>query len=217
MRRSATTPADIVRSPRLDLATRVHEMDTPTLRAELARVLTVTADTLVYLAAVWRELERRGEDLSALRSGIGQYIPLIANGQLAAEALVHFAGRISLLRAVQSLPIDEQRRLALGGKLPVVTIAPDGQLDQTDVPAVSLTTEQIRMVFDVGRIRAPSEQRNLLASTRTAAKRRATRGRNYRVRIDKEAGTVQVGRMSVSIEEVIDALRLAGVLGRDAN
>ena len=75
---SDLVPADIIRSPRLEIATRVHEMDTPTLRGELARALTVTAETLEYLAAIWRELERRGQDLSELRKGMGQYLPLIA-------------------------------------------------------------------------------------------------------------------------------------------
>ena len=53
-------------------------MPTPDLREELARALTITADSLMYLAAVWKELEQRGEDLSDLRTGLGVYVPLIA-------------------------------------------------------------------------------------------------------------------------------------------
>ena len=53
---------------------RVEEIDAETtaeLRAGLAQALEVTARHLTYLAALWRELERRGEDLSGLRGGVG--------------------------------------------------------------------------------------------------------------------------------------------------
>lgn len=208
----ALNPTEIIRSPRLEIANHVQEMDTPMLRAELARALTVTAETLVYLAAIWRELERRGEDLSDLRAGIGQYIPLIAAGQLAAEAVVHFAGRVQLLRAVQTLPLDEQRRLADGGTVRVVTLTANGQLDETEMMVTALTGEQVRMVFDIGRTRPVPEQRNMLASAKIVARRRANGARNYKVRVDIDAGRVHVGRMTVPIDEIITALREAGAL-----
>lgn len=215
MSRTPLDPTEIIKSPRLEIANRVEEMDTPMLRQELARALTVTAETLAYLAAIWRELERRGEDLSDLRAGVGQYLPLIAAGQLDAEAVVRFAGRTGLLRAVQTLPVGDQRRLALGGKVPVVVASEDGRLTIAKVPAHALTGEQIRLAFDIGRLRPVDEQRNIIASARTAARRHAVEIRRYRVRVDREAGTVQVGKMAVSIEEVMEALRDAGVLADD--
>src|SRR2546427_518935 len=68
-------------------------LPTETLRAELARGLSLVAENLVRLGQVWAELERRGEDLSGLRHGLGRTLPLIASGRLAAEFVVEFAHR----------------------------------------------------------------------------------------------------------------------------
>lgn len=209
-------PTEIIRSPRLELATRVGEMDTATLRGELARALTVTADTLFYLAEIWKELERRGEDLSDLRAGIGRYIPLIAAGRLDASAVVQFAGRPALLRAMQTLTTKEQRRIATGGQLDVATIGPDGSVIETKVSAALLTGEQIRLAFGEDGIRPLEEQMNLIASANVRRHRqRAPAARNYRVRVDIERGTVQVGRMVVTVKEVVSALRQAGAITPD--
>lgn len=187
-------------------------LDTPTLRGELARVLTVTAETLAYLAAVWRELERRGEDLSELRTGLGQYLPLIAAGQLDAEVVVRFAGRQAVLRAVATLPLSEQQRLARGGSVPVLTIDESGRPVETDVAATLLTGQQVRLAFDHGRIRSVTEQRNMLGSARVAASRRRVGSRSYRMRVDTASGLIHIGRMTVPIREAIDALVSAGVI-----
>lgn len=188
-------------------------LDTAALRAELARALTVTAETLEYLGAVWRELENRGEDLADLRAGLGRYLPMIAAGQLDAEVVVRFAGRQSLLRNVATLPIKDQRRLALGGEVRILTIDDDGQTVETDVPATALTVQQIRMAFDHGRIRGVDEQRNMLGSARLAARQRSPKlGRQFRVKVDKTAGVVHVGRMTIALSEVIDSLVAAGAI-----
>jgi hypothetical protein len=218
MTRKALEPTEIIRSPRLELAMRVSEMDTVTLRGELARALTVTAETLIYLAEVWRELERRGEDLRDLRAGMGRYIPLIAAGQLDATAVVQFAGRPALLRAMQTLPVDEQKKLATGDKLDVITIRPDGSTVETRVQAAHLTGEQVRLAFGEVGLRPIEEQRNLIESAQIKRYRqRQPVHRNYRVRVDMERGTIQVGRMILTIKEVKDALRNAGAISQDGS
>ena len=105
-------------TPVHDAAT-LASMPTNKLRAELAHGLTLTAVTLSKLGMVWAELERRGEDLSDLRVGIARTLPLIAAGRLAAEAVVAFAGRPMILRALEGVPLDLQRRLADGETIPV--------------------------------------------------------------------------------------------------
>lgn len=140
---------------------RLSELPTAELRQELARAIEVTADHLAYLAAVWSELERRGEDLSALRSGMGAYLPMIASGHLDAEAVVRFAGRKQLLRAVAQLPLPDQRRLARGDKLPVV-VEQDGELVEQSLPAEALKGPLIAAVLGDGRVRPAAEQRRAL-------------------------------------------------------
>ena len=60
--------------------------DTQTLRQHLSQALTVTARALIYTAAIWKELERRGEDLSSydLDLGIDPVGVLAATGSLGA-------------------------------------------------------------------------------------------------------------------------------------
>jgi len=153
----------------------IAALDTPRLRAELSRALTITAHGLAYLAAVWAELERRGEDLSDLRSGLAVYLPAIAAGRLAPEAVVQFAGQSTLLRRVMSLPVDEQRRLAAGEPLPVVVATPDGELVERRLPARALAARQIAQVFDdYGRVRTPIEQRQVAQQQRRPPARPAS-------------------------------------------
>lgn len=71
----------------------VKSMTIQDLKAELAKTLSITAEYLMYIAAIWRELESRGEDLSELRHGVMTYIPLIATNQLDARLVVNYAGQ----------------------------------------------------------------------------------------------------------------------------
>lgn len=91
---------------------------TEELRAELATALKLTADHLIRLAFVWDELERRGEDLSSLRNGIGRYLPLIASGAVLAETVVAFAGTPLMLSRAAKLPVDQQLKAIEAGTVP---------------------------------------------------------------------------------------------------
>lgn len=206
-------PTEIIKSPRLEIANRVGEMDTNTLIGELERALTVTAETIAYLGAIWRELDRRGVDLTAYRVGMGQYLPLIASGQLDPSAVVRFAGRLTLLRAVQTLPVDEQASLAAGRKVAVASMAPDGTITVSDVDPDMLTGEQLRLVFDTGRIRGAEEQANMLRSASTAARRRQKEptARRYKIKVSQDRKVVRIGRMTVPVDELLEALQAAGV------
>lgn len=190
-----------------DLAT----VPTETLRGELSRMLTITADHLVYLAAIWRELERRGEDLSDLRSGLAVYFPMIASRHLDAEAVVRFAGNRSVLSAVATLPMDEQRRLAKGGTVPVVFAHDDGQYITQKIPAAHLKPAQVKLVFDAGRIRTISEQQTLVEPTQQQAQKRTVpvklSGEEHR------ALKIMAAETGKTIPEVIlDGLRSAGMI-----
>lgn len=95
-------------------------METQDLRAELGRAITMTADSLAYLAGVWAELERRGEDLSDLKIGLAPYLRDVASGRLAPEAVLTFAGRKMVLKWVARQPYEQQKKLAAE---PTVTIS----------------------------------------------------------------------------------------------
>lgn len=178
---------------------------TAELRAELARGLTLVADALARLGSVWAELERRGEDLSDLRHGLARTLPLIASGRLAAEAVVAFAGRPALLRALEGVPLGEQRRLAAGGTVEVID--PSGPPEAvTEMPLARLPAAAVRLVFGEGEIRPPAAQRLALRPRR---RQREEAGSRYRPRYDRQTGTVRVGRMAVRLADLLQELSAA--------
>lgn len=189
---------------------RIRGMDTATLREELASALKITARQLVYLAAVWKELESRGEDLSALRTGLVAYLPHIAAGTVVAEAVVAFAGNHVLLRAVTALPPEEQKRLAAGASVRLV-VKQGEQFTHRMLPCSALTASQVRQVFAPRAVRTEAEQIALLEDTATPWKagRPVKRGN---VVADRKTGTVRIGRSEAPAKDVIDALKKAGMV-----
>lgn len=192
----------------IDSAIRPEDMerfDTPALKAELAKALTMSAKHLAYLGMIWSELERRGEDLSDLRSGLAVYLPLIGAGQLDPDVVVKFAGQKTLLRAISSLPIREQQRIAQGGTIQILGFDPEGRCVSRQLPVQALTAAQVRQAFGDGRIRGPEEQRVLLESTYTVAvlKPKPTAGA---MKFDRSSGRFKVGRTSISVGEILEAL-----------
>lgn len=173
------------------------------LRAELVRALEISAASLAYLAAVYRELVRRGEDLSDLRSGLAVHLPAIADGKLAPEAAVRFAGRAMLLRCVATLPLAEQRRLADGGVVPVVREGAAGGMERLDLPAHELKSTELRLVFDErGYIHSHDEQEAMLARRRPHTRHRAAP-----LRIDPASqGKFLVGNARVDRADLVSAL-----------
>lgn len=74
----------VVSVPNAELALKTVEE----LRAEVKRLLGITAENLVKLAAVVRELENRGEDISQLRLSILPNLRAIAGGKILPEVVV---------------------------------------------------------------------------------------------------------------------------------
>ena len=131
-------------------------MSVPDLRAELSKGLTMTARGLSHMAAVWEELESRGEDLSDLRCGMGLLLPVIASGRLAAEAVVAFAGRPLILKHLEGMPLDQQRRYADGEPIPVYL---EGSREPEALPLVRIPPHVVAKIIKNGRVLTPAEQR----------------------------------------------------------
>lgn len=187
-------------------STELQAMSTEQLRGELARSLQLNAAQLLHLAAVWRELERRGEDLTDLRSGMGAYLPMIAGGRLAADAVVKFAGQPTLLRAMFDLPLDLQQELVNGKPLPVLGLDTAGNPRVTELPAYSLTAAQVRQVFGPARIRDQREQEAVLVQTVTRKKAARAAAPQARVRFDAQSDQLVIGRTRLPVASVFEAL-----------
>lgn len=176
-------------------------MPTERLRAELAHGLTLTAITLTKLGMVWAELERRGEDLSDLRVGIARTLPLIAGGRLAAEAVVAFAGRPMILRALEGVPLDMQRRLADGEPVPIYL---PGETAPKSLPLARIPAAAITRVIADGIVRTPAEQR--LAIRAKKRKPQSDDSRKYTVTVDRESRTIKIGKMTIPIATILAAM-----------
>jgi hypothetical protein len=185
-------------------------MSTQQLREQLAQSLTMTARHLSYLASIWGELERRGEDLSDLRVGLAAYLPQIAAGRLDAEAVIRFAGQATVLKSVAMLPLQEQRAIAQGKPVRVLTVNARGDYEDAELPAYTLTAAQARMVFGGDRLRTPREQQAMLESARLSKARRVVPGPQNRVRYDQSADVLRIGRSSATVGVVMAALMGTG-------
>ena len=180
------------------------QIPTEELLAELARGLSLTADVLTRLSLVWAELERRGKDLSELRHGLARTLPLIASGRLAAEAVVAFAGRPSVLRAIEGLPLAEQIRLSKGHAIQVIDPADPKAIQE--MPLDRLPSAALRLMFAEGEIRSPQAQRLAL---RPRQRTREEPRRRWQPTYDAESGTVRIGRMSVQLADLLSAIASA--------
>lgn len=195
--------SDIAVRPPADLAA----MDVPDLKKALATELQLSAASLLRAAGILAELERRGEDMSQFKAGIGRTISMIASGRLAAEAVVAFVGRPGVLQLMDGLPLDRQRELAAGAEVEVYD--PDQKATVRGTVS-ALPHAAVRRVFADGRELDPAAQR-LAMTARAKRKRAESDGREYRVTVDRERRVVRVGRMEVPVEEVLAAFALAAV------
>ena len=172
------------------------------LKSELAKTLTVTAEYLMYIAAIWRELESRGEDLSELRHGMMTYIPLIATNQLDARLVVNYAGQKTLLSSMAKLPLKEQQKLAEKGTLDVVILGDDNQQLIKEVKISDLTASQVYQAIGEGKIKTPEQQYQILL-VRNKVRSRSKPKKTYRLtknlKIDGK-NLVIAGKHAVSIE-----------------
>lgn len=99
----------------------LRHMSTDDLRAHLARAIEMTTESIAYLAAVAVELESRGVDLSSLKIGLLPYLKSVATGRLIPEALIAFAGQRSMLKFLESRPVEDQRAIAAGSPIDIPT------------------------------------------------------------------------------------------------
>jgi len=157
------------------------QIPTVDLKRQLASAIGITAQTLARLAAIWAELEARGEDLSALRGGLMSYLPLIAAGRLDPELVVRCAGQAMLLKAASELTLADQRALLERGA-PLVEVN-DGAISERRVSVEQLTVHDMRRVFAGDRIRPAAEQVQMIGARPRV---QSTRGMIVKVKLTRE-------------------------------
>lgn len=177
-------------------------MSSEELRRRIVERFLPTAVNLSELALDWAELERRGDDLSDLRrdlrAGAGKWIDLIARRRLAAEAVVAFNGRDGILKHLEGMPLDLQRRLADGEEIPVYL---PGEKAPTSLPLTRIDMRVLSSLIQDGRILTPKEQRVARASEKKPKKTLS-----HTVRINKETRQAKIGNTIVSTATIVAAM-----------
>lgn len=186
-----TAPADLSAVPTEELVERFR------------RGVLATAAAVADLARLWAELHRRGADVSDLRGGILRWVPLVATAQLAPEAVLAFANRPTVLRALAGVPLAEQARLSKGGEVAVYV---EGRDDPDMIPLTRLPATAVPLVIGDGFVRTPEEQRAAVLGRTPRKKADEGTGRTYRPRYDAATGVLHIGRMAVPLAEVMRAV-----------
>lgn len=165
----------------------ITQETTQALKRRLAHQMELSARHLVEMASIWTELERRGEDLSALRTGLTDYLPKIAAGELDAQAAVMFAGNRQLLRYLCTLPVSQQQRLIEQGSVEIYL--PESQ-QVTPRKLSQLSGREVTQVFGHGLVRSVSEQKQLAQSKASVRKARKPKNSTPAARI--HCGTLEI-------------------------
>jgi hypothetical protein len=185
----------------------LHARLTDELWTELVEGLRLRADHLRYLAAVWKELESRGEDMTRLRGGACAYLPLIASGAVLPEVVERYLGK-PVCRAIASLPVERQAELVADDAAVPLAVYEERAWTHRRIPVNSLTRSQVDVVFGDGRVRDQSEQIALL--TVPARPQKITSKPITVGKVTLGNGVVRIGRQVAPLDDLIRAMRSAG-------
>lgn len=133
-------------------------VDTVTLHNELRRLVAMTAETLREAALVYAELLSRGESCPYLPNSIAQALRCVADGVLEPEAALAFGRSAVKVRLVSTLPLEQQKALAGGAPVVVVSVRGNGDFRKESVPGTWLTTKQLKQVVVDGQILSAQSQ-----------------------------------------------------------
>ena len=181
------------------------------LKAELSRTLKVTSQYLVYMSLIWSELNRRGVDLSGLRSGLFEYIPLIATNQLNPDLVIEFAGNKTLLAALSRVAIEQQNWIAKTKQVAFVELGEHQQKIERPLDLTKARASEIYQVFGgESGFRTPDQQYAFLKSKQRIlknSKKQKERKTVRAIQFDENKEYINIGTDSrVKIETLIDAL-----------
>lgn len=192
----------------------MESMDTADLKKILDLSGYINEIVLNKAAEAWVILKARGFDLSDyVRHPKFKAVRDIAEGMIAAEAVVAFGPGSQLMRRVSRLPVEEQKRLAAGSPVEAVEIdlrsgepKLDPQTGKPDFrlqPVDALLPEQLDLVLDHenGCVRSREQQAAVLAARKIA---RPNHARDERIRIHRGRISVQG---EVPVEEMVAFLR----------
>jgi hypothetical protein len=195
--------------------TDIVEATTDDLKRRLAEAITVTARGLYETALIFEELQRRGEPVEDMRLALAPYLPKIARGEIAAEAVIGLAGFRTALDRVALLPPERQREVVTAEYAVISGGGGDNAIVVRRRIAEMSAREVKLLISEDGRILSPDAQAEVLrlapkGRSSAGGGRRLPRGRQPKIAIQGEY--VIVGRQAVRTDHLIDSLRALGAL-----
>ncbi len=148
-----------------DPAAAIAAMPSDQLREAVVGFFTLSARSFYITALMVVELERRGDDVSAI--ALLPDFRLVASGKLSPSAVVRFSCRKNLMDLIGTLPPEHQERLANGEPVEMVVYAPDGSFTSRMEDPLLMTAAQIAQVFTIGKVRNKAHQIAILEAKRT--------------------------------------------------
>jgi hypothetical protein len=180
------------------------------LRSLFWTALGLNARSVALAAKVWCKMEGRGMDLSAVKLSIRGYFRRVAEGSVLPDTVARFAGT-ALLRKVAALSLFDQKRLVESGTVAVVVKSGDQYTDYK-MALADLRNGLVSQVFGDGFVRDVAAQIAYIEGSKPAAWIPARPVLGGKVKVDRAAGTVRIGKTIVAAQDVIDALRASGMV-----
>lgn len=203
---------ELMTTPKNNLAL-FQAMDTDELKKRLAETINVTARGLYETSLIYEELRARGEPVEEMRLALAPYLPRIARGEIAAEAVLSLAGQKTALDRVSLMPPDRQRAI-LGESFPVVTDVGGAAPVVVSRRIVEMSAREVKLLItDDGRVLSADAQAEVLRHEKPKTPPRGVvRPRGTQPRISVSGGYVIVGKQAVQQNYLVDQLRTLGVL-----
>lgn len=188
-------------------ADQIAALSTPDLMQYFAANLKITSDRLVHLALIWNDLNKRGVDLSGIRGGLFDYIPLIATNKLDASLVMEFAGNKTLLSSLTRVPLEQQKKIAETKKVDFVTIDENKKKTVKELDLRSARAQELYQVFggDQG-IRDADQQYLLLANRQDTSPPKPRKQTLRKVQVTDDKEYLEFGKSQVRLDSVIEAL-----------
>lgn len=191
----------------------LNELPTTELKTRLAQAITVTARGLYETAVIFTELQRRGENVDDLRLSLAPYLPRIARGEVAAEAVIALAGFKTALDRIARMPIAQQKSI-INQRINIATDTGSTQPVIMSRRLVDMSAREVRTaITEDGRVLQPEAQIEVarLTASRDGNKKRAVPlGRPPRIYIRGEH--IYVGKHVMRADYLVSQLRDLGLL-----
>lgn len=139
----------------------VGMQSTEELVKELRELGSTTAAVFSRMADVLSELRRRGVEINLYSPTLSTVLPMISAGDLTPEAASAFCDTPALLKNISKLPLDEQRRLASGGRVLVIPAVGEAPVELT---ARQVYDRRMKHVFLGGQVLNPELQTKQLVA-----------------------------------------------------